>query len=364
MIFTHLQGSNLRCLTEFELTPITGVNLLIGDNGAGKTSVIEAIHLLGYGRSFRSRIRDGLIKYGNDQLTISARWLDSNQNPHQAGIQHNGNTWQARLDNENINQLSQFCAQFPVLSFEPGSHELITGSSEVRRRFIDWALFHVEPSFFSQWRRFNRALKQRNALLKTNPSDQDLQAWDEEFAETGELIAQYRKNYLESLLLQLNPIVQAFLPECGSLQLNYNPGWRKEHLSLLDVLRINRDRDKQAGFSTSGPHRADWLPIFNQYLSREHFSRGQAKLIALSCLLAQAQHFQREKNTWPVLCFDDLASELDEKHLKKVLTLLVNTKAQIWITGTEILPIYTKLFEMLKVFHVEQGQVSETIIDG
>ena len=189
MIFTYLQGSSLRCLTQFELTPVSGVNLLIGDNGAGKTSVIEAIHVLGYGRSFRSRIRDGLIQHGSEQLQITARWLDTNKLHHQAGVQHNGNTWLARVDGESTNQLGQFCANFPVLSFEPGSHELISGTSDVRRRFIDWALFHVEPDFFLQWRRFSRALKQRNALLKTNPSDQDLQAWDEEFSEAGELIA-------------------------------------------------------------------------------------------------------------------------------------------------------------------------------
>jgi DNA replication and repair protein RecF len=360
MILTYLQGSNLRCLSEFELAPVSGVNFLIGANGAGKTSIIEAIHVLGYGRSFRSRIRDGLIKHTQEQLQITVRWLDSKNTAHQAGIQHNGNIWQARVDTENIAQLGQFCAQFPILSFEPGSHELISGSSDVRRRFVDWALFHVEPNFFTQWRRFNRALKQRNALLKLNPSNQDLQPWDEEFSESGELIAQYRQNYLDRLLAQLNPIVLAFLPECGELQLNYNPGWRKEQLSLLDALRINRERDRQAGFSMTGPHRADWSPVFDQYLSKEHFSRGQAKLLALSCLLAQAQHYQQQKQYWPILCFDDIASELDENHLNHVLCLLANTKAQIWITGTEYLPVYQTLFPNQKLFHVKHGMLSES----
>ena len=358
MIFTHLQGSNLRCLTQFELTPVSGVNLLIGENGAGKTSVIEAIHILGYGRSFRSRIRDGLIQQDFEQLQITARWLDANQHSHQAGIQHNGNTWQARVDGENTQQIGQFCANFPILSFEPGSHELISGSSEVRRRFIDWALFHVEPDFFHQWRRFSRALKQRNALLKTNPSNQDLQAWDEEFSEAGEQIALHRQNYLDTLAIELKPITQALMPECGQLNINYNHGWRKEQLCLLDTLRLNRDRDRQLGFSSSGPHRADWLPVFEQFLTREHFSRGQAKLVALSCLLAQAQHYQAEKGSWPVLCFDDLASELDENHLKQVLQWLVKTNGQIWISGTEILPAYKNLFNNHKVFHVEHGLVS------
>lgn len=359
MILTYLQGLNLRSFSEFELAPISGVNLLIGANGEGKTSIIEAIHILGYGRSFRSRIRDGLIKHKQEQLQITVRWLDSRNTAHQAGLLHNGNTWQARVDAENIFQIGQFCTHFPILNFEPGSHELISGSSDVRRRFVDWALFHVEPNFFTAWRRFNRALKQRNALLKTNPSHHDLLPWNEEFAESGELIARYRQNYLDDLFALLKPITEIFLPECGELQLHYHPGWRKEQLCLLDALRINQDRDKIAGFSMTGPHRADWTPVFNRFLNKEHFSRGQAKLLALSCLLAQAQHYYHENNDWPILCFDDIASELDENHLNKVLSLLANTKAQIWITGTEYLPVYQQLLPNQKVFHVKHKTIHE-----
>ncbi len=359
MILTHLQGVNLRCFTQFELTPCPGVNFLIGENGSGKTSVIEAIHILGYGRSFRSRIRDGLIKHGENQLQIMARWLDTNQVAHQAGIQHNGQTWQARINAENISQLGQFCTQFPILSFEPGSHELISGNSDIRRRFIDWALFHVEPDFFLHWRRFNRALKQRNALLKTKPSIDDLAAWDYEFSESGEQIDQYRRHYLNSIYAHLKPLMQEFLPECGDLQIKYTSGWRDQQLSLIDHLRLNRDRDLQSGFSTVGPHRADWNPVFNEHLGSEHFSRGQAKLLAVSCILAQAKLYSIEKNDWPILCFDDLASELDAQHLKSVVNFLSNTNAQIWITGTEHLQLYKDTFNNQKVFHVKRGLLHE-----
>lgn len=361
MILTHLQGINLRCFAQFELAPCSGVNFLIGENGSGKTSIIEAIHVLGYGRSFRSRIRDGLIKNNENQLQIMARWLDTSNIPHQAGIQHNGNTWQARLDGENIGQLGQFCAQFPILSFEPGSHELISGNSDIRRRFIDWALFHVEPDFFHHWRRFNRALKQRNALLKSKPSSEDLAVWDIEFSESGEYIDKYRRQYLDLLANHLKLLTKEFLPECGDLQIKYNSGWKDQQLNLLDSLRINRDRDLLTGFSTVGPHRADWMPIFNQQLTVEHFSRGQAKLIALACLLAQAKRYALEKNVWPILCFDDLASELDQQHLEKVVKYLSDTHAQIWISGTEQHALYKDVFQTKKVFHVKQGVVCEML---
>jgi DNA replication and repair protein RecF len=357
MVLTHLQGSNLRCFPEFSLAPVSGVNLLLGPNGAGKTSIIEAIHILGYGRSFRGRIREGLIKNGANHLQIVVRWQNQQDGPHQAGLQHSGNAWNARINGADVTNLGQFCQQFPVLSFEPGSHELITGVADIRRRFIDWALFHVEPNFFQQWRRFNRALKQRNALLKTQPTNQALDAWDTEFADSGEQITRFRKKYLESLGAPLKTLINAFLPEFTALQLAFSSGWKDQQVSLLDALRLNRDRDIQTGFSNIGPHRADWQPSLDATLFKEHFSRGQAKLLALACVLAQAQHFVDEKGFWPILCFDDLASELDQQHFSYVLSFLVETTAQIWISGTDALPQYAEKFSEMRVFHVKQAEI-------
>lgn len=358
MVLTHLQGANLRCFTEFSLTPVSGVNLLLGANGAGKTSIIEAIHVLGYGRSFRGRIREGLIKNGADHLRITARWLNQLGILQQAGLQHSGNAWTARINGEDVSNLGQFCEQFPVLTFEPGSHALITGPADIRRRFMDWALFHVEPKFFPQWRRFNRALKQRNALLKTQPSGQALSAWDLEFADSGEQITAFRRNYLISLDNPLKNLINAFLPEFETLQLPFSAGWKDQQLSLLDALRLNRDRDIQAGFCTSGPHRADWQPSLDSELNKDHFSRGQAKLLALACMLAQGQQFVTEKGCWPILCFDDLASELDARHFSYVLSFLAESSAQIWISGTEAIPAYAECFPNMRVFHVEHGTVT------
>lgn len=359
MLLTHLQGANLRCFPEFSLTPISGVNLLLGPNGAGKTSIIEAIHILGYGRSFRARIREGLIQNGADHLQIVVRWQNGQDSPQQAGLQHSGNAWNARINGVDVANLGQFCQQFPVLTFEPGSHELITGAGEIRRRFIDWALFHVEPNFFQQWRRFNRALKQRNALLKTQPSAQDLSAWDVEFADSGEQITAYRKHYLQSLENPLIQLINAFLPEFSTLQLAFSAGWKEQQVSLLDALRLNRDRDIQTGFCNIGPHRADWQPSLDSVLYKEHFSRGQAKLLALACVLAQAQHFVDAKGFWPILCFDDLASELDQQHFSYVLSFLAEASAQIWISGTEALPQYADTFSELRLFHVKHGQIHQ-----
>jgi DNA replication and repair protein RecF len=358
MHFTALQGSNLRCFAEFSLTPILGVNLLLGENGAGKTSVLEALYLLGYGRSFRGRVRDGLIQQGHRQLLLRAHWLNSHGGAQHGGLQHSGSDWQARLNGEAVDNLGQFCSQFPVLCFEPGSHELISGAAEHRRRFIDWALFHVEPDFYLQWRRFSRALKQRNALLKSNPSANALLPWDREFAEAGESISAYRNGYLNQLLPYFKTLCQSLLPESQQTELLYSAGWR-DGLPLLDALRLSRERDVQTGFCSVGPHRADWKTRMDTHYAPEHFSRGQAKLLALAAVLAQAQHFQAHKTEWPVLCFDDLASELDARHLGFVLSHLAETKAQVWITGTQGLPHNSHPGMAYKQFHVEQASIRE-----
>lgn len=357
MHFNTLQGSNIRCFAEFSLTPILGVNLLLGENGAGKTTLLEALYLLGYGRSFRGRVRDGLIKQGQRHLQLTARWQQQSAGPEQqGGLQHSGGDWQARHNGEAVDNLSQFCKNFPVLCFEPGSHELISGTSEHRRRFMDWALFHVEPDFYPHWRRFNRALKQRNALLKTQPSSHELAPWDIEFAEAGEAVTQYRKSYLSQLFPYFSALAHAFLPESDQAEMQFLCGWREE-LALQDALRINLERDRAAGFCTIGPHRADWKTRMNQLLFAEHFSRGQAKLLALAAMMAQAQHFHAQTGIWPVLCFDDLASELDQRHLHGVLTRLSETAAQIWITGTHAQQLSTTSFTRYKQFHVEHSTV-------
>lgn len=355
MHLTELQATNLRCFSEFTLTPVPGVNLLLGKNGAGKTSILEAIHILGYGRSFRGRIRDGLIRQGQAQLQITTRWQNAGGHLQQAGFQHSGSEWKARMDGGDVENLSQFCAHFPVISFEPGSHALISGTAEFRRRFLDWALFHVEPEFTQQWRRFHRALKQRNALLKKQPRSEELTPWDNEYAEAGEALTQYRRRYLGALLPAFRNLAERFLPECGDLNLSYQAGWRDAQLSLLDALRLNRERDIQSGFCGVGPHRADWLVGFGGTLQQEHFSRGQAKLLALAALLAQAQRFFEQKAFWPILCFDDIASELDQTHFANVLEILKFCPAQIWITGTAESILFATHFKSIKRFHVEQG---------
>ena len=195
MHVTRLDLRHFRRFDDTSLSPGPGLNLLVGENGAGKTSVLEGLHLMAYGRSFRGRVRDGLIQAGQPTLEVYVEWLegamaapsslvavaDAGARPsrsRKAGIRHSGQEWSGRLDGGPVAQLGDLCAALAVISFDPGSHVLISGGGEPRRRFLDWGLFHVEPEFLPLWRRYSRALRQRNALLKARAGGAQLDAWD------------------------------------------------------------------------------------------------------------------------------------------------------------------------------------------
>lgn len=358
MQVTRLSVSGLRRFDHISISPTPGLNVITGDNGAGKTSLLEALHLMAYGRSFRGRVRDGLVRTGADAVEVFVEWQEhTSSRARRAGLRHSGQAWTGRLDGESVAQLGDLCAALAVVSFEPGSHALVTGGGEPRRRFVDWGLFHVEHGSLPLWRRYSRALKQRNALLKSGTGGSQLDAWDHELAEAGEPLTQRRLQYLEQLQPELTRMAAELVPSLGRASLDFQPGWRRHELSLADALLLARDRDRSAGYTSVGPHRADWRVDYAAAPQRETLSRGQAKLTALSCLLAQAQDYAQRRKEWPVIALDDLASELDRKHQRRVLERLLGSGAQIFVTGTEMPAALQELDVQPTWFHVEQGAI-------
>ncbi len=362
MHITRLQIANVRRFAQASLIPSPGINLITGDNGTGKTSLLEALHLLAYGRSFRGRVRDGLIRTGTEAVEVFAEWKDEiSLRQRRAGLKHAGQRWEGRLDGESVSSLGELCAALAVVTFEPGSHALVTGAGEPRRRLIDWGLFHVEQDFLAIWRRYSRALKQRNQLLKARIQDAQLDAWDHELAQAGELLTRWRQSYLEALEPQFQDVAADLIPSLGAAKLSYQAGWAREHLSLADALLVARDRDLASGFTSIGPHRADWRIDYAALPGRETLSRGQAKLTALGILLAQAQQHAAMRGEWPVIALDDLASELDRAHQRRVLQRLLASGAQVFITSTDRLPALSELGAAVAMFHVEQRGTASTL---
>ena len=362
MHVTRLDIRNLRRFEEVSLAPGPGLNILIGDNGAGKTSVLEALHLLGHGKSFRGRVREGVVREGAEALEVFAQWADNRGlgaggGLRQAGLRHSGTSWTGRLDGQAVDRLGDICSAFAVVTFDPGSHALVSGAAEHRRRYLDWGLFHVEPEFMPVWRRYARALKQRNALLKRRVGADELAPWELELSRFGERLTELRREHLGSLEPVLAALAAELVPGVGALSVEYLAGWREAECSLADALLLARDRDTQAGFTSVGPHRADWRIGFAALPGRDALSRGQTKLVALSALLAQASHHAAAVGHWPVIALDDLPSELDRQHQRRVLGFLTGSGAQVFVTGTEP-PEGTGEAVERTVFHVEQGRVT------
>jgi DNA replication and repair protein RecF len=349
---------DLRRFERVELSLAPGLNLFTGGNGAGKTSILEAVYLLAYGRSFRAAVRDGLIRRGARALNVYGELLDDRGGRHALGLERGVRDWRARLDGEELGQLAELYRHIAVICFEPGSHALIAGGSELRRRFLDWGLFHVEPEFLPAWRAAQRALRQRNALLKADGVDEaTFDAWESELAYAGERLTAQRRSYLSRWSGQLSHFATRLLPEAGAVQARFSPGW-SGGADLIEALAASRQRDRALGHTTVGPHRADWSLHYDELPARETFSRGQEKLTALACVLAQGEDYATMRGAWPIVCLDDLGSELDRPHLQMALDTLLDRPAQLLLTGTEAPPGVAELASQAGVFHVEQGRVT------
>lgn len=359
MRLEQLRISGLRCLADVSPALDPAINVFVGANGAGKTSVLEAVFLLSHARSFRSGAREALLQREMAQLSVFAELRHADGRGSRVGLGRTGGRWEARVDGDSvaIGQLVRECA---VVCFEPGSHALIAGAAEERRRYLDWGVFHVEPDFLAVWRRYQRALKQRNSLLRVgiDVTDEQFTPWEAELAQAAHQIDLQRRAYVDLLRPALQTSLADLLPELGTIELRYRRGWSHER-DLAAQLREQRVRDRARGHTTLGAHRADWSVSFAHAPQREHLSRGQEKLTALACVLAQAGLYAERHGEWPIVCLDDLATELDQAHQASVVAQLRVAAAQVLVTGTE-LPS-TLHGQAARVFHVEHGKLTRLL---
>ena len=355
MRLRQLRLENLRAFQALDLDLGPGWNLFVGANGAGKTTLLESAYLLSHARSFRGGPKDALVRQGCSGYSVYGV-MESGQTPSaRLGLSRSAGRLEARVNGESIG-LTELLRHAAVVCFEPGSHELISGPAELRRRFIDWGVFHVEQDFFAVWRAFQRSLKQRNALLRSGGGVAELDAWDRELAESGSELAAMRQRYMTLFEPIAVNLLRGLLGELGDARIALDSGW-SDAADPLEQLAIAREDDFRRGFTTTGPHRADWTLSFERVTRREHLSRGQEKLCALGCVLAQAEVYASQRGEWPVICVDDLASELDEPHQERLVRALGAVGAQILVTGTHE-PRALSAAASVARFHVEPGSVT------
>lgn len=347
-----LSVRGLRILSELELELGSGLNVFVGENGVGKTSILEALSLLSRGRSFRGGSADVWIQRGAERLQLGAS-VESAGAVHRLGLERRRQGVVVRVDGEAAGGLAALARWCPVLIFEPETHELISGAAEHRRSLLHWLLFHVEPVFAERWKSFQRALQQRNAALRLECSDAELEGWDLAVAEAGEAVGALEAHWMPRVGATWVQAAETLLPHLGVAGFDFDPGW--EGSALGASLRALRPRDRALGYTTQGPHRSDWTLSFARAPRRESLSRGQQKLACIACLLGAAKLYTEHHGEPPVFAIDDLFSELDQQHQRRVLEALQAAGVQLWVSGVERSPAMSSWTGAARVFHVEQG---------
>ncbi|MEZ8131177.1 DNA replication/repair protein RecF [Enterovibrio norvegicus] len=358
MALTRLSVHDLRNIEACDLSLSSGFNFLVGPNGSGKTSVLEAVYYLGHGRSFRSQLTGRVIRHQQERLVVHGRVVSNDSDTLlPVGLQKNrdGST-DVKIGEEKGQKLVQLAEVLPMQLITPEGFELLTGGPKFRRAFIDWGVFHVEPQFYPVWSRVKRLTKQRNALLKTARSYRELSYWDAELAPLANQIDQWRREYINKLAERASALCQAFLPEYD-IKLSYSRGWEKD-TDYAELLRDNFLRDQQLGYTVSGPHKSDLRLRINNTPVEDVLSRGQLKLMVCALRLAQGQQLTEDKGKQCIYLIDDFASELDSQRRALLAEQLKATGAQVFVSAISADQVAEMSDENSKMFHVEHGKIA------
>jgi len=361
MALTKLGIRHFRNLHEVDLLPARGVNLVLGANASGKTSLLEAIYFLGRASSFRTHRFDRILEKGQESLSVYGTLISENSQKVAFGIEKDAKTVQIRIGGQKINKVAELVSTMPLQIIHPNSHRLLEEGPKFRRQFLDWGVFHVEQSFYPNWQRYQRALKQRNMTLKQSGNRELINAWNQELLESADRIHIARKRYVENLQAVIPNYIEPILGPLD-LQLDYRCGWAQDR-SLEQVLQDNIQRDREQGFTGSGPHRADIDIRVNGVPASERVSRGQQKILVFALLLAQAGVFSDLTAQRCLLLVDDVAAELDPQNRERLLDVIGNMNVQVFVTCIEetcLSGSFGRQNEM-KVFHVEHGKIKEVV---
>lgn len=348
MPIESFRAENFRCLKSVAFTADPEFNLIYGANASGKTSLLEALAYLGRGKSFRGAQTSSLVRHGKRDFLLFGRAV-CGERLASLGVRNSSAGLEIRIDGAAASGAASLAEVLPLQVIDPEVHALVSGGPEERRRFLDWMAFHVEPDFLATWRRFRRALKQRNAALKAG---HHLDAWTAEFVELGIQLDAARRRTLERCVGDLLTYSEALVGE--SVGFEYRTGWAADK-SLAEAVADSVDRDAQQGSTQPGPQRADIALVYDQRQARRLVSRGQQKLLASSMILAATDIVQAHMQRPMLLLLDDPAAELDSESLERLLSGAFGLGAQIVATSLE--KDVLAFPRPPAVFHVERGEL-------
>ncbi|WP_448212317.1 DNA replication/repair protein RecF [Colwellia sp. MEBiC06753] len=362
MSIVNLYLKNFRNLSEQKITFNSSLNFIVGDNGSGKSSILESIFFLGHGKSFRTNKAETVCHFEQDDFFINIR----DEQQHSYGLSKNKKDlgFAIRKNSKRISRLSDLASEFAIQIVTPESFKLFFGGAKERRKFLDLGLFHVEHQFKEKWQTFTKIHKQRNAVIRNRLSKEHYDYWTKEFVYNSIELTELRKSYCKRLEEELRFWLTTLLPEVvDDLVINFYQGWSSAK-PLNDVLSSQKEREYQIGYSQSGAHKFDLKFLINNKPIELKLSRGQQKLFLVALTFAQMKMIEKVKQVKAILLVDDIGAELDLSSRTKFNEALNNLSCQIMITAidAEALSPLISTFnknEDYTMFHVEHGKVSE-----
>jgi len=355
----RLDITNFRNLVAARIDPsASGFNFLYGRNGSGKTSLLEAVYYLGRGRSFRSSSLSSIINNSSENFAIFAQVQPKSQQIVPVGVerQRSGEV-RIRISGQDNGSFAELLELTPALLINSSSFSLLDAGPIFRRKYLDWGAFYLTNDFLRIWKMHERALKQRNAALRERSSKNELHTWTVELARCVRMLDELRQDFINQLLPFLQAVL-AELIEVPGLKLAYYAGW-DEKLGYQAAMAQAESKDKYAGYTQFGPHRADFKISINQVPVKDILSRGQQKLFICAMIVAQGVMLHECVNRRPIYLIDDLPSELDNKSRARLMELLARQNAQVFVTAVERDALVDSCRAPMKMFHVEHGSVRE-----
>ena len=356
MQITRLNIERVRNLKAVALNGLQPFNIFYGANGSGKTSILESIHLLATGRSFRTHIPKHYIQYEAGDAIVFAQSASE-----RIGMQKMASGEQLiKVNGDTIATQGQLAKLLPLQHIDPQSTDIIDHGAKPRRQLLDWLMFHVEPEFYFAWQYYSRALKQRNSLLKTrrNLSLADLEPWNKMLSDYGEILHSQRVGIVEQWNQFFHEDLQQLLPNL-QIELEYSAGFHTEQGLLQDLIQQHQ-KDLDRRYTEYGPHRADLrlkTPFGN---ADDVLSRGQKKLLIMALKLSQIAMLHAS-NKETVVLLDDLTAELDETAQQRLIERLSQLGSQVFMTTLDHASVLKHLQDLsisFQLFHVVHGQVS------
>lgn len=350
MYFESLSLSNLRCHDNVAIALPPGLSVFVGDNGSGKTSLLEAAYLLSRAQSFRGSRSGDLIRRGAQSFVVAGSVVSASATTRVA-VERSRQQLSMRLGSARDVGLMELLRAVRVQVIDPRLHQLVDDGPSYRRRFLDWGVFHVEHSFVEVWRNYSRLLRQRNAACKAG-DHRSLAAFDAAYQQAALQLHDLRSHYLTALTKRWRQICADYLPELSATSLRYKPGWPADK-TLAQALIDTRQRELEAGHTLVGPHRADFVVACDGRQVRHQLSRGQQKMLIIALAAAQMAGVAEVSGERPIMLLDDLSSELGQAYRQSVLEIAKATGGQWLMTQLEAPHRNAKV----QMFHVEHGSV-------